>query len=169
MVYKWCCIAISCPVSHFCFFIAVKWLSSTFSQFAVADPGEGRGGATPLIFKPNWGLKLAEKIFLQTGPSPLISGSWLLDSPLSQDLDLAVVWSIENGLFYFLIPDNVYVFIWIQIRTSLIYWCKYQPSNFFSTAHFIISTWSWSSCHVLVIINIILNIHPSLSSSLSSL
>ena len=136
MVYKWCCSAISCPVSHFCFFIGVNWVSSTFSQFAVVDPGEGPGGATHLIFRPNWGLKLAEKIFLQTGPSPLISGSWLLDPPLSQDLDPAVVWLIKNCSFYFLIPDNVYVFIWIQIRTSIICWCKYQQNNFFSTVPF---------------------------------
>ena len=111
--------------------VIFRFLSVWTEYLAVADPGKGPGEATPLIFKPIWGLKLAEKIFLQTGPSPLISGSWLLDPPLSQDLDLAVVWSIENCLFYFLIPDNVYVFIWIQIRTSIIYWCKYQPNNFF--------------------------------------
>ena len=118
MVYKWCCSAISCPVSHFCFFIAVKWVSSTFSQFAVAEPGEGRGGHAPPLFLDQ---TEAEKIFLQPGPPP--------PPP-------AVVWSTENCLFYFWIPDNVYVFIWIQIRTSIIYWCKYQQNNFFSTVPF---------------------------------
>ena len=64
----------------FSFFIGVNWVSGTCSQFAVADPGKGPGEATPLIFKPNWGLKLAKKIFLQTGPPYL--RVWITRPPL---------------------------------------------------------------------------------------
>ena len=144
MVYKWCCSAVSRPVSHFSFFIGANWVSSTFSQFAVADPGKGPGEATPLFLDQTEAWSWPKKSFWR--PEPHLppyrtpSSQGLEDRtpppPLSQDLDLAVVWSIENGLFYFLIPDNVYVFIWIQIRTSIIYWCKYQPNNFFSTVPF---------------------------------
>ena len=35
----------------------------------MADPGEGPGGAAPLIFRPNWGSK-GRKLFLETGPPP---------------------------------------------------------------------------------------------------
>ena len=130
------------------------------------DPGK-----PPALFLDQTEAQRAKKIFFANWTPLLFSGSGLPDLPLSQDLDPAVVWSIENCLFYFLIPGNVYVFIWIQIRTSIIYWCKYQQNSFLNTVpfHHYHVIMIIMSCHCHHHLNIIINIHPSLSSSLSSL
>ena len=48
------------------------------------DPGEGPGHPPPpLIFTPNWDLKVQTKFFLETGLPSRISGSgWLPPPPL---------------------------------------------------------------------------------------
>ena len=50
----------------------------------VANPGEGSGGPSPLIFRPNWGPK-GKKIFWRP-PPPIISGFGWPGTPLPTPL-----------------------------------------------------------------------------------
>ena len=64
----------------FPFFIGANWASGTFSQFAVADPGE-RTGEAPPIFRPNWGPKGQKKFFCRWVPPLPYLRVWMTAPP----------------------------------------------------------------------------------------
>ena len=59
--------------------------------YAVADPGEGPGGASPLLFLDQTEAQKAGKNFFWRPGSPLIWGSWWPGPPLSEGLDSPLV------------------------------------------------------------------------------
>ena len=64
-------------------------------NFAVADPGEGPGGAAPPLFPDQTEARRAKKIFFGDQPPPVSKG--LDDRPpppsiLSQGIDPALLW-----------------------------------------------------------------------------
>ena len=70
----------------------ILWLSESRDAkiYSVANPWEGPGGAAPLIFRQNWGLK-GRKNFLEAAP-PFSKGVNDCHPPLvSQGLDLALL------------------------------------------------------------------------------